>query len=263
MNYLLKNSRRRNGGWKQLLVACTILAVAGVFYFFAPRFISNSVFNIARPIWSATDYLGEQFTKLFAMIANKERLTKLNDILGQELFEAQVALQDLSAYKQENEQLKSMLGRAGTEKRILSSIMAKPNHSLYDTLLLDTGEQDNVTIGDKVLAGDFVIGTVREVNKRYSKATLYSSPGEVTSVLIGSSNIVADATGRGAGNFIVKVPKEIVVNEGDLIRMPGLNPRFFGTVSSIEQTVTGSFQLILFHLPVNINNLRWIEIGKS
>ena len=263
MNYLLKNNRREKGVWKKLFFAFTILAVAGLFYFFASRFVNDSLFAVARPIWDAKNYVVEKLAKIFTLVYDKERLVKLNAMLEQELEEAKMVLQSLDAYKKENDTLKSMLGRAGTEKRLLASIMAKPNKSLYDTLLLDVGENQGVALGDKVLAGDFVVGSIREVNTLHSKAILFSSPGEVSSVLIGESNIPAEALGRGAGNFTVKLPKEVDVAPGDLVRLPGLNPKFFGTVSSIEQTVTGSFQFILFRLPTNINNLRWVEIVKN
>ena len=82
-------------------------------------------------------------------------------------------------------------------------------------------------------------------------------------MLIGETNISAEAIGRGAGNFIIKAPKEVAVTQGDIIRLPNLNPKFFGTVQDVEQTVTSTFQLILFRLPVNINNLRWVEIVKN
>ncbi len=263
MNYLLKSNRREKGFSKQLLVTCVLLAVAGLFYFIAPRFVNDSLYAAARPIWDAKNYVAGELVRIVVLVQDKEQLAKSNTTLEQELEEAKVALQSLDSYKQENEDLKSMLGRATDEKRILASVVAKPNHSLYDTMLLDVGENKGVAVGDKIFSGDFIIGSIREVYGSHSKATLLSAPGEISRVLIGGGNIAADALGRGAGNFIVKVPKEVSITEGDLIRMPGLNPTFFGVVSNIEQTVTSSFQFVLFRLPVNVNNLRWVEIIKS
>ena len=208
MNYLQKNSRGK-GSSRQILLTFAIIVLTGVFYFFAPIFLNDTVFSVARPVWNAKNYVVEQFAKFFSSIADKENLTEFNNALKQELEEARIALRSLDLYKSENHSLKAMLGRGKIEKRVLGNIMAKPNHSLYDTLLLDAGEQVGVAVGDRVLAGDFVLGTIREVYANHSKATLISAPGEILRVLIGESNIAAEALGRGAGNFIVKIPKEI------------------------------------------------------
>ncbi|MDO8482672.1 MAG: rod shape-determining protein MreC [bacterium] len=264
MNYLLKNSQRGKKTSRQALLACMVIIILVLLYFFAPNFVNDTLFAVAKPIWNAQDYTVDKYEKIYALFSEKQELTKLNANLKRELDEATTVLQSLEVYKRENENLKSLLlGRESGEKRILANIMAKPNHSLYDTLLLDVGTKNEVAIGDKVLAGDFVLGTVREVYESHSKATLLSSPGEISRVIIGETNISAEALGRGAGNFIVKVPKEITVTQGDIIRMPDLNPKFFGTVQNVEQTVTSTFQLVLFRIPVNINNLQWVEVVKS
>ena len=264
MNYLLKNSRREKGVSKQILIASSTFVIAVLLYLFAPNFINDTLFSVAKPIWSAENYVAEKYHKIYALFSEKQELTRLNEKLELELGEAKTSLQSLEVYKRENENLKSLLlGRDSGEKRVLANIMAKPNHSLYDTLLLDVGAENGIVAGDRVLTGDFVLGTVREVYENHSKATLLSSYGEVSKVLIGDTNISAEALGRGAGNFTLKVPKEIVVTKGDIIRMPGLNPKFFGTVLDVEQTETSTFQTILFRLPANINHLRWVEIVKS
>ena len=263
MSYLLKNNRREKGLSKQILTVCAVIVAAGLIYAFAPRFIGNIAFTVARPVFIAKNYVGGEFEKVRTLFQDKEQLARQNASQRQELDEAKIALQSLDTYKQENEQLKEMLGRTVGEKRTLANILERPPHSLYDTLILDAGESNGIAVGDKVLAGDFVLGRIREVYANYSKATLLSSSGEKNHVLIGQTNIEAEALGRGAGNFIVKLPKEINAAEGDVIKLPGLKPKFLGNVLHIEQTPTGSFQFIFFELPLNINNLRWVEILKS
>ncbi len=260
MNYLLKNSRRGNGAWKPIISTLVILLFTGFFYFFVPQFANQSLYTFARPIWSTRDYVAGKFTNLWSTLADKTGLAAENSSLQKKLDEARTALLDLEAYKKENDELKKILGRNPAEKKMLAVVLAKPNRSLYDTLVLDAGEKQGVKVGDKVLSGDFVIGQVRAVYANYSKAVLASSPGERFTVRIATSSIDTEATGRGGGNFIAKLPKEIPIKRGDLIKSPGLEPRFFGVVGDIEQTETSSFQFILFKLPVNINTLEWVEV---
>ena len=162
MNYLLKNSHRGKKTSRQALLACAVIIILILLYFFAPNLVNNALFAVAKPIWNAQDYVVEKYEKIYALFSEKQKLAKLNANLARELAEATTALQSAEVYKRENENLKSLLlGRDSGEKRILANIMAKPNHSLYDTLLLDVGTQNDIAIGDKVLAEKFVLGTIR------------------------------------------------------------------------------------------------------
>lgn len=260
MNYLLKNNKRERGIQKHIVGAFAILALVAIFYLVGRGVIGNGLWVIAQPLIYVEKYASGVVSGLAASVENKSNLENQNAALRQELQSAQASLQTLDFYKTENEKLKEMLGRTSGGKRVVAAILAKPNRSLYDTLVLDAGINQGATVGDRVFSGDFVIGTVREVNSGTSKVTLFSAPGETANVLIGNTNISVEAEGLGNGNFSVKLPKEIPVAQGDLIRMPGLNPKFFGTVTNVEQTAASSFQFILFSLPVNVNSISWVEI---
>ncbi|MEK7575386.1 MAG: rod shape-determining protein MreC [Patescibacteria group bacterium] len=260
MNYLLKNNRRETGIRKPLIGMLTILIVAAFFYFFAPHFVNESLYRVAQPLWGARDYIKEKSASLISVFAYKERLMKENLSLLNKLAEADNTLLDLDEYKKENIELKKLLGRVSYEKRILAVVLAKPNRSLYDSLVIDVGEKDGVAVGDPVLSGGFIIGEVREVSTDNSKVTLNSAPGEISTVRVGDSGVDTEAFGRGGGNFLLKLPKEIFVQKGDLIKFAGIAPRFFGTVDHIERTEADTFQFILFKLPVNMYTLNWVEV---
>ena len=91
---------------------------------------------------------------------------------------------------------------------------------------------------------------------------LFSSSGEIVDVIIGNNGIRAEATARGGGNFIAKLPKDILVNKGDMVSAPVINSRFFGSVGRTEQTASGTFQSILFSLPINLYELKWVGVVK-
>ena len=260
MNYPLKNNRRENKIRKPVIGTIVILAVAGFFYFFAPKVASQSLYRIAQPLWNARDYVGQTFTNLWSIFAEKKSLAAENTSLRTQLDAANQSLLDLNAYKTENDQLKTLLGRNPTQKKIFAIILAKPNQSLYDTLVLDVGKNQGVKVGDSVVSGDFIIGTVREAYDNYSKAVLASAPGETFTVRIGASGIDTQALGRGGGNFIAQLPKEIPITKGDLIKSPAWGLEFFGAVEDIEQNAADPFQFILFKLPVNINTLESVEV---
>jgi rod shape-determining protein MreC len=263
MNYLQKNKSARGFMSKPTIVIIIIVIGTLILYFFAWNFFNQAIFAVGRPIWSVKNYIVSQAVKIWSSAKNTEQLALQNEKLERELREARIAIETLETYKNENDFLKSILGRSDGENRLIAAILTKPNLSPYDTFVLDAGTDQGVRVNDLVMSGDYIIGTVKEAHPDYSKAVISSAPGESLAVTIGDNNIQTEATGRGGGNFSAKLPKEIDVKIGDLIKLPGLNLKFFGSVGSVEQTQTGSFRTILFSLPVNINELKWVEIIKS
>lgn len=248
---------------KPVIGTIGIIGVAAVFYFFAPEFSGQALYTVVRPVWNTQRYLSSKLTGLLASLQNTEVLGSQNRILADELGEARLRLQSLETYKKENEELKSLLGRTDTSRKILAAVLQKPGRSVYDSLVLDAGRRQGVSVGDTIMSADFVIGTIREVYPDYAKATLLSTPGETLPISIGDTHIETEGVGRGGGNFTAKLPKEIPIKKGDLVKIPGLESKFLGSVEDIEVTPTGSFQFILFSLPVNIYTLERVLIVKS
>lgn len=263
MNYLLKNKHKDTRVRRSILMVVLILGLAWLFYYFIPNFSSNILYGIARPIWIVRDFVLNKFDDIGSAFSDKASLALENRSLKTERDEANLALLDLDSYKKENAELKSMLGRSTAEKSILAVIITKPNRTTYDTLVLDVGEKQGVKKGDTVISGDFIIGRIGEVFSEYSKAVLVSSSGEAFTVRIGDSGVDTPALGRGGGNFFARLPKDVKIEKGDLVKSAEIRPRFFGRVEEIEQTETGSFQFVLFKLPVNLNTLEWVEIVRS
>lgn len=263
MNYPLQNRVKQPNFLKPLSGLFLIIAIASFFYFFAPNFASKQIHKLATIIWSGRNYTNNLFQDLYSIVKNKQSLRQENILLQSEIGEAKIALLELDIYKNENTELKKLLGRDQNEKRILATILEKPNRSLYDTLIIDVGKNQQIEVGDSILSGNFIIGTVVEVHENHSKASLLSTPETRYTVRIGESPIESEAFGRGNGNFIAKLPKEISVNNGDLVRFIGLSIKFLGRVEVIEKTEADPFQVIFFTLPVNIQNLTWVEVVKK
>lgn len=263
MSYLLKSNRRKKGLRGPLTVVALTLAVAALFYFLLPNFGSESVYGFARPLWKVRDALVRAVEDLRTLFESNENLASENEALRQKNEEADLALLSLYIYKRENEELKKLLGREPQKRGVLATVLAKPSASLYDTLILDAGSETGVETGDLVRAGDFVLGTVREVSGKESKAVLASAPGEVWKAEIGERHIATDFFGRGAGNFLARLPREVSISVGDMIILPALSPRPLAVVEAVEETETGSFKFIFAKLPINIQELRFVEMIKK
>jgi rod shape-determining protein MreC len=147
---------------------------------------------------------------------------------------------------------------------VLAVILARPPRTPYDSLLVDIGEDEGLMVGDVVYAEqDYAVGAVEAVFKATSIIKLYSSPDQRIDVLLGSSTAPVVAEGRGAGNFYIKVPKNIVVSEGDQIVIPGIKSKILGTAERIDSDEGEAYAHVYFRMPVNLYTLHYVQIKKN
>jgi cell shape-determining protein MreC len=239
-----------------------IIFVVLIFIIVSLPWTRNILFSMGSPLWTAKNNINSFFVDNAEVLNSKTNLLKENDLLNAQIKSEAKDHALFTILENENEDLKNILNRKKEDQKILlGAILVKPFLSPYDTLVIDVGLSDGVTVGDQVLVnGDTFIGYVSEVYDNTSKVVLYSSPGEKTKVLIGNSDIEKEAIGLGDGNFEVETPREIDVKEGDSITIPSISTNIFGIVEKIEFKESDSFQNVLFKNPVNIAELKWVEV---
>lgn len=228
-------------------------------FFMAPK---NFLLRLAYPLWQTQAEAEQNKLSIFSYFSGKKELLDAN----RELKEKVGKLDGLTAINtllsDENEQLKSMLGRPPFySHRVLATILIRPGRVPFDTLIIDIGKKDGVAEGAHVYAVDTtVIGRVTEVFETTSRVILYSSPGESVAVLIGPENIGAEAKGLGGGNFEIILPREVPIEEGNTINIPGIEPFVLGVVGYIQKEPSDAFQRILFKSTANIQEIKFVEV---
>ena len=161
-------------------------------------------------------------------------------------------------------QLKEILGRK-TEKvsMILAAILAKPNQSPYDTLIIDIGTKEGIKTGSIVFAlGNLPIGRVSLVYANSAKVTLFSSPGEQMAVIVSGNGAVMNLVGRGGGNFEMIIPTGFNLLKGNEVVLPGITPYVIGIVQTILSDPRDSLQKALLTSPVNVQELKFVEVQQ-
>ncbi len=262
MNFLRRNNSLNNkrNGWKIFIwIFIALVLVAAVTF----SWTRNMLFGIASPFWQSKNFITSFISDDMGIFQSKAELLKENSDLKNQIKNFAVEDNLFQVVKSENDDLKSLLGRkASSKKEILASILEKPFLSPYDTLVVDAGSSDGISVGDKVLSDDAstFIGYVSEVFAGQSKVTLYSSPGQKVEVLIGKNNVLKDAYGSGGGNFIAEVPREFDIKEGDPIVIPSVSANVFGIVETINYKEADSFETVMFKNPVNIEELKWVVV---
>lgn len=264
MTYLKRsNVSGKRSQMTTALIVAALLALFGVHYFF-PTALPRVFLPVTSIFWQSESSTIGWFASMGKIVTSKYSLIKENKRLKNEIVSRDSSALMLSSLIEENENLKSALGRSATGDDILGVILSRPPMSPYDTLIIDIGTADGVAVGNKVYTeGDVLVGDIAEAYLHQSKVSLFSSPGRTTSILIGSSTVETLATGRGAGNYVAKLPVEVKIKKGDPIITPQIRMHTFGVVEEIMVDSSDSLQTILFKTPINIHEFRFVEVDKK
>lgn len=234
-----------------LLVWTPLLSVFGVGGIRVGAFF----FNIGTSVSRATSNTAAYFM-------SKQTLSNENKQLSDDLAEARVRMRDRDIIAAENKALKALMERTDTTNFLLAAILAKPNQSPYDTLIIDVGENQNVHAGDDVYAdGTVLIGRVSDVYGAQSKVTLFSTSGQQTVVRFTGSDADLILNGRGGGTYEIDAPKGFSANVGDTVFAAGIHPALVAEVAHISDD-SGSSRKIYLRMPVSMFSLNWVEIQR-
>lgn len=244
------------------------LAVAAVLAF--ALFVANGgggylnrvLLPTMRPLWMARASAGEELDFISESLGSRSSLVEENLALKQRVAKVKALEVRVRFLEAENKRLKALLGREGTHgKRVLAAILVRPSQSLYDTIVVDAGTGLGVRPGDRVVAeGSILLGEVTSAARGLSQVELYSSPGVTTGVLVGTDQVSAEAAGRGGGNFLIELPREVPVSADDVVSVPDTTNLIVGAVDSVRESPAEPFKQILFRSPVNIQQIKWVEV---
>jgi cell shape-determining protein MreC len=220
---------------------------------------------ISYPILKTSNWVSRGFYNSGHYFNSKKELFKENNFLIEENLSLKSRMIDYEIIEKENLELKGILNRINKNKEfVLGNILTKPNRSIYDTAILDIGKSDGVEIGYMVYAyGDIPIGEITETHDNTSLLTLFSSPGIKTEGFINDVNASVELIGRGGGNFETVIPLKLTIENGTMIYLPGFSSGVIAKVIDIISSPSDPFKKIILDSPVNIENLKWVQVKTN
>ncbi len=265
MNSLLRNKRKDNADRRRMLIIGAVaLVFIALLWYFQFTFVSRMVIFIGRPFIATKDFVVSISGNFLSYFETRNALVSENNDLRSKLFERDVKLTTLEALEKENTELKETLGRKGKATLIYTPVLLTPGFSPYDTFLVDGGKNVGIKVGDRVtIDGVIAVGAIDQVYPTSSVVKLYSTPGNEMTVRIEGVKMLAKAVGRGNGNFEIRLPRDIKVEEGKSVYVPNINREELGVVGAIEADVVNSFQTVLFALPVDIQGTNQFYIIRD
>lgn len=206
----------------------------------------------------------EKASDLGYLVKTKESVYKENESLVQENMNLLNSMVDYQIVKNENDQLKELLGRIPVKSSfVVANILTKPNHSFYDSIIIDVGTNNGIELGNKVYVDSKIpVGEISKIYSDTSLVTLYSNPNQITEGVIDGSNATVELMGRGAGNFEMTIPLDLSSEKGTMVTLPGLSGEIVAVIDGIVSSVNEPVKKVILHSPVNIQSVKWVEVKK-
>lgn len=263
MSYLLdKKNKRKN--LNKIIIMIIVLFFLGFFRVSIFNGFSYLAHQISRPFLILGNSIGNKTSNISSYFSFKKNLYQENEYLKNQLNEMNARVSNYSSVLDKSIKLEEVLGKKKTNRDMIQGgILSKSSNSVYGSLIIDIGKNQSVEIGQRVFAYGYVpIGKVAEVYPKSSKVILYSSPLENTEVVISGKDIFMEVVGRGSGNFEMILPRDFVLDIGTEVDLPGSENYILGYVASIISDPRDSFQKALLRSPVNIFELKFVEVEK-
>jgi cell shape-determining protein MreC len=263
MNFPLKS--RPKGQHRIKIISIVVLfCFLSLSAFLFPNTLRNIIYSVAKPIWTAGDFVTNSFKSVGGYFVSKNNLSKQNLSLQDQVSSLELKVIDYDTLQKQNEELKNLLGRTGAPNGILSRVLSKPPSSPYDTLIIDVGESNGISKGDKVyLSANIIVGLVTNVTPHTSLVTLFSSSGQKTESVLLRTGTTYEISGEGGANFHIEVPKDADIIWGDVFEYPSLTSSVMGSVYYIDSNSQSSFKTVYIRIPGNVFQSKWVFVERQ
>lgn len=254
--YQFSASNKRKSKLPVIIFSGIFLLVGLVIYIFRFQLLSsgNMIANNTSDIISMTVNAGTP----------KKTLLHRQNILEQKVSSLEQQLLGVQLLEDENKSLREILSYPViTQTNVTARVISKPSQSLYDRIIIDRGQNDGITIGDMIIAGEnILIAKIDSVSENNAQALLLSGNFFTGDAVVTRLGITVPIIGKGSGNFELHVPRDLDVRDGDVLTLPGFPQYIIGVIKSVEFDDRDPYQTVLVRIPMNVQELKFVRIVK-
>lgn len=243
------------------VLALAALLIAGGYFLRGP--LERAGQGALMRLWRGSDNVSASLFGVPAYFRGIASLRAERDALQGELEASRAAVLDRNLLYEENLMLKETMGRLAQPNALLAAVLVRPPETPYDTLVLDVGEREQVSIGDRVTAGGTMrIGEIEEVYAHTARVRLYSAPGLSHDAFL-RGEVPVRVEGIGGGSLRAEVPHDAEAKVGDLVSLPGIEPNFSLMVEQVDDGRGDSAATVYLRLSANPFAIRYAEVWRS
>lgn len=255
-NALLSSS---NFSWGTYILLGAVIALL-------VRIVAPDIFwHGVAPVFRVADTGAEKIHAFVVAFGDTSALALRNEKL---LDENAALSEENRSLLQKVSSLEKLIAPSQTEQKndsgIIAGVVARPPTSPYDTLVLASGENAGIAVGQEVFgAGGVPVGVISSVSGDFSRVTLFSAPGLVMHGWVGDKNIPLTILGAGGGVMKASISRAAGVAVGDTVFVPGPGALPVGTISRVENDP--SAPEIVLHIRPSLNpfSIVWVVVRTT
>ena len=256
MNYLPKN-KLKHLYFKRILILATIFILGAITF----SLLDSVIISATSSLWKSENVVIRKFQNLSTLFSSQKKLWEENTLLKEKVSSLELTILSLSGGQTQEDILLELASQKQGLNTVISTVLTQPPQSPYDTIIIDAGSRDSITLGSVVsLPEGPILGRVSEIFTSRAKVKLLSSNGEETSAVLERGNVPVTLIGAGGGNFKIVLPHDITVEKEDRILSADITSRLVAIVGEINVSPTDSFKEVLAKSPTNIFSLRFVFV---
>jgi cell shape-determining protein MreC len=201
-----------------------------------------------------------------ALFRAKAKLNEDNRFLSEQYSGlSSVCTLAIQSLESDNAELSSALSRRSEDlkSKIIATafVIGKPPVSPYGSVIIDLGMADKIEVGDIVLVGRYIIGTVESVSQNSSAVKMFGEKGDKRIFEVGEKRLPLHGEGQGGGSYSAEYIKKDEDISGAGVRLADYPEYRFAEVLKPRDTSATKYE-VKFVSPVNIYEITSVDIVR-
>ena len=227
----------------------------------------GNVYRLVSPFLRASYFLVDRCRKGISHFLFLTQVTKENRLLRQHIGELQIKQQKLDNLRQENQDLRRLLGLQETlsTKTMIGEVIAKDLSNPFRSLVINRGARDGLRRGQAVLVGEGVVGRIQTVTAHTARVHLVTNSQSGLSVRDLRSRVEGIISGTDENILLMKYVAEDadILLEDEIITTGygGIYPEGYsvGRILKVDQTAFHTL-LIQVEPSVHFNTIEYVFV---
>ncbi len=227
--------------------------------------------KVPGPVVYIFNGLGNGFKSFFSYFSSVASVGRQNAELKEQLIRLEQENVTLQANALENEKLRKELNyRSASKYNLVSAnVIAKDPSGFNQSVIIDAGADDGISVGAAVLAQGVLVGRVTSTNSGTAKVLLVTDPQSVIDAQIAATGDNGLLRGSyGSGIIVDMISQNVQINRGDAVVSAGLNTDLpsgllIGTIGDLQSQKNDLLQKATVISPIDLKNLDIVSVIKK
>ena len=270
---MLSSLLKKKGVRITAIATAVVLLCVLVAHFGGSNPVSNAIRSVFAPFQSGFAYITNNIRGTADFLAESKTYKEENERLLAENNELKRQNRDITSYREENEELKRLLGLGRNidgYTTVAATVIAYSPNNWYDTIEISKGSLSGIKVGNAVITPDGVVGKVTETGPNWALVSTIIGPDNAMGVKISRTGDVAVVEGdrelyRNSVCKMTFIDKDSNLIVGDLLETSGSGGIYpeglvVGSVREVNADAMGNLNYAVVEPSVDFSRLHSVLV---